>query len=121
MPESFKHYATQLYAQIGSPVVNSDSFWTVYTQFLAAFRQLQLDHLQEQWQAEHDTAFEGEIKLMEGQQALRLGVPVVGAEQNGIDEEAQFSDESGGEIDTDDEDVDGSPVLRYYAHFSDEE
>ena len=117
MPESFEGYATQLYAQIGSPVVNSDSFWTVYTQLLGAFRQLQLDHvMKEQWQAEHDTAFEGEIKLMEGQQPLRLGVPVVGAAQF-----PELAEESGEEIDTNNEDPDGGPVLRYYAHFSDEE
>ncbi|KAJ7602178.1 hypothetical protein DFH06DRAFT_1348766 [Mycena polygramma] len=71
VPPAFEAEAQQLYAAIGSPPVDNDTFWGVYATLLAAFQRAAVDLLQEEMDAADDhfecslPAWENEIDLQD--------------------------------------------------------
>lgn len=105
----------------------------MYSQLLAAFRQLHLNQvMQDQWLAEHDSAFDAHVELMEGKN-LRHGDPLVGSSMGGVEAQhsaeqlyAEFTSESELDSSNDDSERDvqiakSSQTVRYMAQFSDED
>jgi hypothetical protein len=95
-PPSFHTHIQSFYEEIGSPVVTSDTFWTIYHQLRTKFNNQQPNQdLTTQWAEGYEEGFEERVGLMEGQQELRLGAqPQAGPSHvGGAVEDSELADD----------------------------
>ncbi|KAJ7089167.1 hypothetical protein B0H15DRAFT_780321 [Mycena belliarum] len=114
-PDTFDEQATFLYAAIGSPDVNHDSLWIVFSQLLNAFLDLPAiaDAAFEEAVANTDDHFEvPDMELLANQRELRHGDAIVGSHgyMGGLDEPPVDEDE-----DEDEDEVESNVDPREYA------
>ncbi|KAJ7086781.1 hypothetical protein B0H15DRAFT_781757 [Mycena belliarum] len=114
-PDTFDEQATFLYAAIGSPDVNHDSLWIVFSQLLNAFLDVPAiaDATFEEAVANADDHFEvPDMELLANQRELRHGDAIVGSHgyMGGLDEPPVDEDE-----DEDEDEVESNVDPREYA------
>jgi hypothetical protein len=120
VPPVCAHHITVVYKDIGSPDVNNDTFWGVYSSMHGRFQELADEAMQEAFrdafEAQYTNSFEAKIDILPDQQ------PYYNINNDGTDHEyADFTDNEDDDSEEDDWDGEDEQIQHDFADFTDDE